>query len=63
MFTGAYRGSKIGWLLGSFICLGSAGVLIFIGRNTHSSMMLAPILFLAIIMLCARYFGVIAGIV
>lgn len=38
-----------------------ASALIFLVRGTHRSM-LVPIVFIVVIVLCARYFGLIAGI-
>lgn len=51
-----------GWLWGSFISLIIAGLLILLVRGTHGSG-LVPVVFIVVVVLCARYFGAIAGIV
>ncbi len=53
--------ANLSWLLGTTMSVLIAAALIFLVRGTHRSV-LVPIVFIVVIVLCARYFGVIAGI-
>jgi K+-sensing histidine kinase KdpD len=61
VITGVQRSYGIAWLLGTVISVAVAALFILTARGTHRSLM-APIVFLAVIIVCARYFGVVAGI-
>jgi K+-sensing histidine kinase KdpD len=61
VITGVQRSHGIAWLLGTVISIAIATLLILTVRGTHRSGMV-PVVFLVVIMLCARYFGVVAGI-
>jgi K+-sensing histidine kinase KdpD len=52
---------NFGWLLGSTISVGIAALLTLLVRGSHRSV-IVPIVFIVVIILCARYFGAIAGI-
>ena len=59
MFTGRKFGTN--WLFGTSISVGVAALLIFLVRGTERST-LVPIFFILVVVLCARYFGLLAGI-
>jgi K+-sensing histidine kinase KdpD len=61
MPTGTRGKSNLSWLLGTTMSVVIATALIFLVRGTQRSI-LVPIVFIVVIVLCARYFGVIAGI-
>ncbi len=61
MATGIKQGQKISWLLGAAISGFVAALLILLLRGTPRSV-LVPVVFLVVIILCARYFGLLAGI-
>lgn len=56
-----HRGFGPGWLFGTSLSACIAAVLIYSVRGTSRSV-LVPIVFIVVIILCARYFGVLAGI-
>lgn len=47
--------------MGTTMAMAIAGLLILLVRGTHGSL-LVPIVFIVVIILCARYFGAVAGI-
>lgn len=53
--------SNFGWLLGAAISAGIAALLAFLVRGSNRSV-IVPIVFIIVIILCARSFGVLAGI-
>jgi K+-sensing histidine kinase KdpD len=55
------RTYNINWLLGTVTSIGIAAALILLVRGTHSSV-IVPVVFIVVVVLCARYFGLIAGI-
>jgi K+-sensing histidine kinase KdpD len=59
--TRAPKTYSVGWLLGTFASIGIAAVLIVLARGSHRSA-IVPVVFLVVILVCARYFGLIAGI-
>jgi len=62
MAAGENQPRATNWLLGTGISAAIAAILTFLVRGTHRSV-LVPIVFIVIIILCARYFGLVAGIV
>jgi K+-sensing histidine kinase KdpD len=61
VFSDITKGHKVGWLFGVTISIGIAALLTFLVRGTHRSVII-PIVFLGVIILCSRYFGLLAGI-
>src|SRR5690349_16010688 len=59
--TAAERRRWIGWVTGTAISAALAMFLIYSARGTPRSL-LVPIVFIVFIILCARYFGLLAGI-
>jgi K+-sensing histidine kinase KdpD len=57
----SFANYRFRWVFGTAISVGLATLLIFLGRATHQSALI-PVLFLVVTMLCARYFGIVAGI-
>ncbi|HEY3929028.1 MAG TPA: DUF4118 domain-containing protein [Candidatus Koribacter sp.] len=62
MTVGEHQRRAPSWLLGTGISAAIAAILIFLVRGTHRSA-LVPVVFIVIIILCARYFGLLAGII
>lgn len=61
VITGIQRSYRNTWLLGTVISTAVAALMILTARGTHRSVMV-PVIFLVVIILCARYFGLVAGI-
>jgi K+-sensing histidine kinase KdpD len=59
VLTGRKSGSN--WLFGTSISVAIAALLIFLARGSQRSP-LVPILFIVVVVVCARYFGLMAGI-
>lgn len=55
------RSLSSSWIFGTTISVAIAALLILLVRGSHGSMMV-PVVFIVVIVLCARYFGVVAGI-
>jgi K+-sensing histidine kinase KdpD len=54
-------GRGLGWLLGTVVSAAVAGLLVVSSRGTTHSL-LVPIVFIVVVILCARYFGLMAGL-
>jgi K+-sensing histidine kinase KdpD len=61
VIIGTQHSYRISWLLGTTIIVAIAALLILTARGTHRSV-LVPVVFLGVIIVCARYFGIVAGI-
>jgi K+-sensing histidine kinase KdpD len=59
--NGTGRNHNVNWFFGTAISVGIAALLIFLARGSHRSV-LVPIVFIVVVILCARYFGLVAGI-
>ena len=60
--SGFRSSNRIGWLFGVGLSLIVAGLMVFVARGTNRSP-IVPIMFIVVIMLCARFYGLLAGII
>lgn len=55
------RKHRARWLFGTSLSVGIAALMIFLLRGRQSTVLM-PIVFLLVVIVCARYFGLMAGI-